>query len=390
VRFIVLIVSVVVQLCLGRLYAWSTFVPPLKYSYGLSTAQTQIVFGGLIAVFAIVMIYSGRVLESKGPRPLLMLSGLMFLAGYGIASVSGRSFWILFLGISVILGAATGLGYVCPLSVCMRWFPTHKGLVTGISVAGFGGGAVLLSSLAEAFLIQGTDVLVIFRWVGVFYGLTIMVAGLVVRFPGGPSGKVAASVSMHSFAELCRDPFFLALLCAMFAGTFAGLLVIGNLMPMGLASGLSPSLAAASVSAFAIGNAAGRIAWGRIADKLHSISIGASLLFLALALIVFWATSSVVALFIVTSFLVGFGFGASFVIHAALVASEYGVNRVGNVYPLVFLGYGVAAITGPALGGWLYDFTQSYSPAVGISIAVVILGLLLSTGLIRHKARARP
>ena len=45
-------------------------------------------------------------------------------------------------------GAGIGLGYVCPIAACVKWFPDLKGLITGMAVAGFGGGAYLFIKLA--------------------------------------------------------------------------------------------------------------------------------------------------------------------------------------------------------------------------------------------------
>ena len=40
-------------------------------------------------------------------------------------------------------GAGIGFAYVCPIAALVKWFPEHKGLVSGIAVAGFGFGAYL-------------------------------------------------------------------------------------------------------------------------------------------------------------------------------------------------------------------------------------------------------
>ena len=384
-KYLILTASVIVQICLGGLYAWSTFVPDLTHDYDLTTAQTQIIFGALICVFTCTMVFSGRILQVRGPRMLLLLSGALFAAGYGIAAFSGGAFWGLFLGIGGIVGIATGLGYVCPLSVCMRWFPDHKGLVTGIAVAGFGGGAVLLTAVAEPLLENGVDVLRIFGGIGLVYGATVMVAGMFISFPPGERMRShAPPIASHAAKPLARDPYFWALVSAMFCGTFAGLLVIGNLMPIALDAGISPLLAAVSISAFAVGNATGRIVWGRLADQIQVRAVPASLILLAVALAGLWLAASSAVLFIAVSLLIGFGFGACFVIHAALVATRYGVDRVATVYPLIFLAYGIAGITGPAIGGGLYDWTGSYAPAMGASIAMVALGLVLSDHLLRR------
>lgn len=383
-KCVILLASVLIQLCLGGVYAWSSLVPALEGTLGVSVAQTQAIFGGLFGTFTVSMVVAGKLLDRLGPRMTASVGGLLFAGGYLIASFSGGNIAVMLLGISLLVGAGTGFGYVCPLATCMKWFPDRRGLVTGISVAGFGGGAVLLSTVAEYLLSTGMPVLTVFRWIGLTYGAALLTAAAVLRFPTSPRGDhVSPTPAVRS---LLRDPFFLSLVLGMFCGTFAGMLVIGNLKPMALNAGIPALPAAAAISAFAIGNASGRITWGWISDRTDERTIPVKLASLALPVaLLAWADSAVV--FIGVSFAVGFGFGACFVVYAARVASRYGLARVGGIYPIVFLAYGAAGITGPALGGWLYDSTSSYTPAIALSCGMVGIGLLGSMWLLR-KARS--
>ena len=385
-RYIILIASVVIQICLGGIYAWSELVPALEETVGLSIAQTQIIFGCLFGVFTVSMVLAGKLLYRFGPRVLAGVAGLFFGAGYLVASYSGGSFPLMLLGISLLAGIGTGTGYVCPLTTCMKWFPNHRGLVTGISMAGFGGGAVLLSALAEHLLSSGMHVLTVFRWIGITYGVALVAAAIVLKFP-----SCALAVRMRPAPPLrflARDPFFLTLILGMFCGTFAGMLVIGNLKPMGLSLGIADLSATIAISVFALGNASGRITWGWISDRTDERMVPVKLGALALPLALLpWVNSGTA--FIVTSFGVGFGFGACFVVYAARVASQYGPARVGGVYPLVFLAYGLAGVVGPPLGGWLYDTTSSYRLAIVLSLAVVLLGLFGSLWLLRKTRASR-
>lgn len=382
-RYLILAASILIQTCVGGLYAWSSFVPALHDDYHLTMAQTQVLFGCLIAVFTLTTIYSGRLLHRRGPRLVASLGGLLFALGYLLASYSGGSFLKLFISISLIAGVGTGFCYVCPLVMCVKWFPRQQGLAAGLAVAGFGAGAILLSSLAEYFFDQAYSALSIMRCIGIAYGLVILAAALCLRFP--PTTTITTSVAKIPTRQLFNDPFFLALIAAMFCGTFAGLLVIGNLKPMALSLNIDAHIAAAAISGFALGNATGRIVWGLLTDRLKTRVISLSLIFLLFSLLLLLAMPSTIALVFVTqSMLVGLAFGASFVIHAALVSTHYGSDRVARIYPLIFVSYGLAGITGPFVGGWLYDLTNSYTPGLLAAIAVVILGLLISNWLLRR------
>ncbi len=385
-KYIILLASVLIQTCIGGLYAWSEFVPALTKSYGLSTAQTQLIFGVLIAVFTVSMVAAGRLLNRVGPRWIAAVGGLAFGSGYWIASQSDGSFVFLLLGIGIVTGIGTGFCYVCPLSMCVKWFPKRKGLVTGIAVAGFGGGAVLLSYLAETLFSRGMEVLAIFKFISILYGGLIVLAALPLHMPKGETAK-RHPIEFH---VLTRDLFFWGLALGMFAGTFAGLLVIGNLKPMILWAGVSSSFATSAISAFAAGNAIGRISWGWVTDKTGANAIPMSLAFLAVMVLLSWTFMATATGAIALSALLGAGFGACFVVYAAQTASHYGADHLAAIYPLVFLFYGVSGLVGPWLGGLIYDKTESYSGGLLLSLVILLLstaGSLTLLGFFKRRRR---
>ena len=377
-RYLVLASSLLIQVCLGGVYAWSVFVPWLVEDHGLTTTQTQAVFGTTIAVFTVVMVYSGRVVERLGPRVLTAIAGVLFAGGYAVASLSGASFVGLLAGIGVLAGAGIGAGYVCPLTVSMKWFPDHKGLITGITVAGFAGGAVVLSIGAQRLWSAGLSVPQVLLAVGLVYGAVIVLSGLTLAVP--PAG--AGHRSRVEVLPIVRQPLFWSLVVGMFSGTFAGLLIIGNLKPLALSEGISAPAATAAISALAFGNAAGRILWGWLYDRVGQPVIPVSLLVLGGTVAALALARTDVA-FILCAAAVGFGFGACFVVYAAHVAAQWGAAAVGAVYPLVFLAYGLSGIMGPLTGGWLFDTTSSYGPAitVGAVLTTVSAGVLA----LRHR-----
>ncbi len=386
-RYLVLIASIIIQICLGGLYAWTTFVPYLKDNYGLSGAQVQVIFGCLIAMFTVTMFFTGRMLDRLGPKPLAAIGGLLFAAGYLVASYSGGSFIILLLGITVLTGLGTGFGYVVPLAICARWFPRDKGLVTGLAVAGFGGGAVLLTAISKPLLHEGMDVLLIFRWIALFYGLAIVLSSLMLKAPAPLHGSRARLPI--SFRALLKDPVFHALMVGMFCGTFGGLLVVGTLGPMALENGLTPGMVAVAISMFAVGNAAGRVLWGLAADRVPRTLMLHSLAFLALSLLLMLPALGSQMFFVIVAGLIGFGFGGCFVIYAADTASRYGIERVANIYPIIFMAYGASGSVGPLIGGALHDVVGSYVPGLIISAAVVVTGMIVCLTLLRAGRRSR-
>ncbi len=372
-RWLVLAAGCLIQTVLGGIYAWSTFVPYLMTDHGLSTGQCGFIFGLTILVFTLTMILSGWVLTHKGPRLTAGIAAVLFMAGYILASVSGGSFGWLLLGLGVVAGAGIGFGYVCPLSVCMKWFPKKKGLVTGVAVAGFGGGAILLSSIAELLLTQGMDVLIFFRWFGLCAGLLLGGAASLLKDPPRTEAGAERAGSIHPVSSRS----FALVSMGMFAGTFAGLLIIGNLSPLVMKAGLTEGQATVSVSVFAVGNALGRIAWGQVFDRLKYRSIPLSLTSFALTAGLLLIPLPMWLLFFAVA-LLGFGFGANFVVYASAVSCHFGTAAFPRLYPICFLAYGLAGLIGPGVGGSLADITGTYAPSLAVCIVLVLVAGLFS------------
>lgn len=369
-RFVILAAAVVVQACLGGVYAWSAFSAALRSACDLTSAQTQSAFGLAIAMQAVAMLFGGRWIGRVGARRMVLGGGILFGAGYLLSACSGGRFVPILAGSGLLVGLGIGLGYVSALTTVAQWFPRHKGLVIGVTVAGFGLGAMILSGLVTRLLGAGIPVLEVFSIIGCVYAAIIMAAGTLLLPPPRRDGEPDA-VARGSRARLGRDGR--VLVAGMFCGTFAGLLVIGNLVPLGLQGGLAIHWATAAIGCFALGNTAGRVVWGWLVDRIGYRAVPYSLLFMAVVLAGLPAMLPHPLLFLCAAVLAGFGFGANFVLYAAQVAARHGTGGLTTLYPRIFLAYGVAGITGPTMGGSIHDWTGSYVPAIGIATVLLLL-----------------
>jgi OFA family oxalate/formate antiporter-like MFS transporter len=374
-KYVNLAAAFFIMLCLGSVYAWSIFVPELKAIHGFTTAQTQLVFGVLIAVFTIMMIFAGRLDQKHGPRLVAIISALLFGSGYILAGLSGGHFLIVLLGIGILAGSGTGFGYLISITNTVKWFPERKGLVTGVAAAGFGLGAIVLTWFSDLLLQRNYQVLEVFKIIGISYGIIILLFSFMVK---GPVLKEwpTTKESKKWFTERAFILLFLGILC----GTFAGLLVIGNLRPIGAQYALSQDVLLLGISIFSAANFAGRLIWGWLSDFLsgrQSIFIALGLQALFVFLIGFFRLQSYT--YLIFSGAIGFGFGANFVLFAKETAHIYGINRLSSIYPFVFLGYGLAGILGPVTGGFLFDLVGNYVFATYIAATISLVGAI--TGL---------
>lgn len=370
-RFTILAAAVVMQLCLGGVYAWSVFVPALRRDFGFSSAETQLIFGTAFLVFTVSGVFTGALQDRHGPRWLGVASGVFLAAGYVVASMSGGAFPLLWLGYGGLVGLGIGCGYVCTIATAVKWFPERKGLVAGLAVAGYGAGAIALSAVAESLLGRGWGVLEVFRAVGLAYGPLVAAAALLLTVP--PHARARAPVRFER-RRLLRDHRFQALCVAMFCGTLPGLLISGNLKPLGLSFGLPAVTAALSISAFAAGSGGGRIVWGLLADRLGCRRAALLSLAAIAASPLLLLAGRTEATFLAAALLAGFCYGSSFAIYPAQVAELWGARVMGTVYALVMVAHGLAAEAGPGTAGLLFDLTDSFAPALVLAAGSAAVG----------------
>lgn len=371
-RWLVLLAALCMQTILGGVYAWSTLSVWIQEEMGISSAQAGLVFGLTIMVFTAVMVYSGRLLPRLGPKKTASIGALAYGLGFLVASYSQTSFFVLLLGISLLSGIGIGFAYVVPLSVCLKWFPNQKGLVTGFSVGGFGGGAIILSAIIEQAYLSALPFSSFLAGYGLITAILLLLCAQLLSVP-----SESASAQEKPPRSLYRDPIMMLSSLGMFAGTFAGLLVVGNLSPLVQEWGLSEVQAVLAVMLFSVGNASARIVWGYIFDRIGALSIPFSLLLFSLATLMLLASGPNIPLILVLVALLGFSFGANFVLYAAVIAHAYPLHFFSSLYPLCFLFYGIAGLLGPGIGGWLRDATGSYMTSLVLCLLIVFFSALL-------------
>ncbi len=371
-KYLVTVSSFLIMLCLGGFYGFSIFVPPLRQEYGFSTAQTQLILSLLILSFTISFVAAGKLLLKIGPRLSCIISALLFCCGYVIASYSGGRLGFLVLGIGLLAGTATGFGYVSCLTTPVQWFPEKRGTITGISVAGFGAGAILLSFVVGFMLSRDYSLPFIFRTLAAAYGGIIFLCSLVMAVP---SKIKNGSIKVIGIKLMAGDRKFWLLFWLMFMGTFSGILVIGNLKPIGLFYGADNFYSTLAISMLSIGNFAGRLFWGRLSDIIgtkKSIIAAQFSLAVSVGLLIVLGGNNLGL--VLVSFLVGTGFGSNFVLFAAEVCNHYSIENLGGIYPFIHLSYGISGIIAPIAGGFFFDIWGTYLQSLAIASIFALLG----------------
>jgi len=363
-RWVIPVGAVAVHICIGSVYAWSTFNRPFQavlphapswFSPPYTTYSTALVLLGLSAAFG------GPWVERRGPRAAATAAALLFGCGLligGIGLALHQSV-LVFLGMGVIGGMGCGLGYIAPVSTLVKWFPDRRGMATGMAIMGFGGGAALASPLNVRLM----------NWLGVpaavmalaaIYFVVMMIGALILRRPPegwkpagwNPPGKTAAQKSITRNAAL-RTPQFYLLWGMLFINVTAGIGILAQASP--IVQDIfqkTPVEAATFVLLLSIFNLIGRFVWASSSDYLGRRNTYT--LFFAVQVVLFLLIPGIAGrgewfLFQASLFVVVSMYGGGFATIPAFLADLFGSDNVGAIHGAVLTAWSAAAIAGPVI-----------------------------------------
>jgi len=381
-KIFVLIVSFIMSMCFGFGYAWSVFAQELNTRYAFTMKNAQMVFAVSQFVFAAGFLTGGILIKKTGPRLLAFIGGVIIGLGFFLPGLFEPNLAILITGVGVLGGFGAGLAYISPLETVQKCFPHKKALATGISVSGLGMGSLLLALAAQSMLNQGMFIPAILKLLGILFLIIICTLSFFLRAP--ETGTNKEEKKLLPYREILASRNFWALFFAMLVSIFAGLMVIGNMKSIGMKWGVAGMYATVGVSILAFFNSGGRMLWGFIIHRVGEIkSIYISILLQAalLLLSVFFVKST--PLFYLFAMLAGLNYGCALVVYASAVSRYFGIERLGQIYPMLFACNFISGIIAPPFGGYIFDLTGSYNYALFAAAGILIFGLILFTVLFR-------
>lgn len=230
-RWVYVVLGLIMCVCLGAVYAYSIFLGPVREVMQVSASMANLPFMVFLAFFAVTMFFGGRVMEKLGPRKLGMIGGVIVGLGWLLSSFA-PNIWVLTLTYGVIAGSGVGLVYGCPVAMGAKWFPDRKGLAVGLTLAGFGGSALITGKLASV-LIPSVGLSNTFLYFGITFGIILVVLSLPFKFPAAgwvPAGwkPAAGAVVAEDFTpgEMAKTSTFWGLFFCFLIGSIAGLMAI--------------------------------------------------------------------------------------------------------------------------------------------------------------------
>jgi MFS transporter, OFA family, oxalate/formate antiporter len=378
-RWIILIASMIINMCIGSAYAWSVFQNPLISLFGWSTTDTSLAFTLSLSLVPIAMIGAGKIQDRYGPKFVTMAGGLVFGLGLFLTSRI-TSLMGLYLSYGLLGGFGIGMIYTCMVGNTIRWFPDKKGLAGGLIAMGFGLGAIIFAPLGVS-LINQYGVLNTFAIFGIVFSLIILLAALFLEAPMKSSSSTATTINNSLTAqEMIKTPRFYLLWILYAIGCVGGLMIIGHASPIVQSKvGLSSQEAAFIVSFLGLSNSLGRVFWGSVSDRFGRMVTLTTTYFVASGCLLALGLLSSLPVVVIAIGGIALCFGGYLGIMPSICAECFGSKHIGINYGLLFTAYGFAAFAGPRLASLIRDMNGgSYDLAFGVVMGLNVIGFVIA------------
>jgi hypothetical protein len=161
-RWAVVLPAFATHMCIGSPWAWSVMSGALSRNLGVVAAsagdwsmyECTLPLSFVFALQGISAALGSSWAMKVGPRASMAVASLCFGGGMMIAGlgVEMHNLSLVYAGYGLLSGTGVGLAYTPPVQSLIAWFPDKKGLASGLTIAGFGSGALVFTPLVQGLM----------------------------------------------------------------------------------------------------------------------------------------------------------------------------------------------------------------------------------------------
>jgi MFS family permease len=353
----------------GVVYSFGAMFTAIRDEFGVGKGQAALFFSITTFIYFILGVFTGRLADRYGPRPVLLVGAVAMGAGLFLTSLVNNII-VGYLTYGIGAGIGVGCAYVPMVAAVGGWFERDRTKAMGVAVSGIGVGTLVGAPLAKQLVIS-------YGWRSTFVVLGVGSAALLVvasigarRPPGAGTQETPPPLRLllhdRRFTWLYTSMTFLS------AGLFVPMIYLDDYLD---AQGKTGGALLIGITGAA--SVVGRLALGAVGAKVDLMrlyqccvaALGASYFIWIVA----GANYTVLVIFVLV---MGTAYGGWIALSPAVIAYLFGPVGLGGVLGALYTSAGIGGLFGPPLIGVVIDAT-SYETAIGLAIALSAISLVL-------------
>ncbi|MCF7549577.1 MFS transporter [Pseudonocardia sp. WMMC193] len=369
-------------------YAFPVLAPSISADTGWPVSTVTAAFSTGLVVSALVGIWSGRLLDRIGPRPVMTVGSA--LAAPAVVGIGWAPTLPLFFAAWTLAGVAmAGTLYPPAFAALTRWWgPRRVRALTVVTLLG-GLASTIFAPLTAALLGH-------LGWRDTYLVLAIVLA--VTTLPGHALGlrgrwpehhETGEPAPRHAPREIVRSRAFALLVAAITLGTFSAFAVVVNQVPLFLERGLSTTTAAWVLGLGGVGQVCGRLGYGRLDRTLGVRARGVGILAVsALATALLALVPGPTGLLTAVAMLAGAARGIFTLLQATAISDRWGAAHYGRLNGLLSAPSMIATAVAPWAGAALAATLGGYTAVFWLLAAVAATAAAFAVGSIPPRVAA--
>ena len=353
----------------GVVYSFGAVFTAIRDEFGVGKGQAALFFSITTFIYFILGVFTGRLADRYGPRPVLLVGAVAMGAGLFLTSLVNNII-VGYLTYGIGAGIGVGCAYVPMVAAVGGWFERDRTKAMGVAVAGIGVGTLVGAPLAKQLVVS-------YGWRTTFVALGVGSAALLAlasigaRRPPGTGAQEAPPplrllLRDHRFTWLYTSMTFLS------AGLFVPMIYLDDyLEAQGKTGG------ALLIGIIGATSVVGRLALGAVGAKVDLLKLYQSCVAALGASYVIWIFAGAnYTTLVIFALCMGAAYGGWIALSPAVTAYLFGPVGLGGVLGALYTSAGIGGLIGPPVIGVVIDGTN-YETAIGLAIAFSAISLVL-------------
>jgi MFS family permease len=344
------IILAIWMLLLGSVYMYTLYRIPIENTLSITTSISGIPYMVSLGVFAVGMYWTSQHVTIDHIKRYAFLGMGLFTSGLFLSAWMPNLI-VFTISYGIMMGFGVGALYGIALMIVSLQDIKQKGLFSGLMLFAFGASSALLSPFAARFIIT-YNIQTLFLTYGAIALVLTVILTLVLLSMKKIEGELHKGQS--------KPWIMMFILMAMM--TLISLTLIGLTGKIAIDFyNYDPIEVSLIVSLFALSNALARPLFGYLSDRIgFRKSAYVSLILIVIATIInVLSQGKYPTLFFIGYGIYWFNLGIWLALMPLLVLKTYGKNHYTKTYGKVYLGYGVGAIIGTLISGYVLELLNS-------------------------------